>query len=105
MTINSTSKPLAVNTPQSLAANSGNAVIVKPALEIRIFDQRSSLSPYIGKIAMNQKAKKMSKAKDLCLNISLLAGSQNFCRSPRTSGEKIQIIEKFPFMLSLSKHS
>jgi len=53
-----------------LAANNGNAVIVKPALEIRIFDRRSWLSPYIGQIAMNPKAKKMSKAKDLCLNIS-----------------------------------
>ena len=37
MTISSTSRPLAVNIPQSLAANSGKAVIVKPALEILTF--------------------------------------------------------------------
>lgn len=34
MTMISTSSPLALNVPQSRAANSGNAVIVKPALEI-----------------------------------------------------------------------
>jgi hypothetical protein len=36
MMINSASKPLALNLPQSLAAKSGNAVMVNPALEMRI---------------------------------------------------------------------
>ena len=37
----SISRPLAVNVPHSLAANSGNAVIVKPALEILSLARRS----------------------------------------------------------------
>ena len=43
MTINSTSRPLALNVPQSLAAKSGNAVIVKPALEMRTLARLSWL--------------------------------------------------------------
>ena len=34
MTMISTSRPLALNVPQSRAANSGSAVMVRPALEI-----------------------------------------------------------------------
>ena len=41
MTINSTSKPFALNTPQSFAASSGKAVMVKPALEMRTLVRRS----------------------------------------------------------------
>src|SRR6266545_2935129 len=44
MTINSTSRPFALNTPQSLAAKSGSAVIVKPALEMRTLARLSWLA-------------------------------------------------------------
>jgi hypothetical protein len=43
------SSPLAAKTPQSLAANSGNAVIVKPALEILALTRRSWASVDTGK--------------------------------------------------------
>jgi hypothetical protein len=44
ITISSTSKPLALKTPQSLAARSGKAVIVKPALEMRTLARLSWLA-------------------------------------------------------------
>ena len=44
MTINSTSSQSALNTRQSFAAKSGNAVIVKPALEMRILARLSWLA-------------------------------------------------------------
>src|SRR5437870_13278557 len=43
MTINSTSIPFAVKIPQSFAAKSGKAVIVKPAFDILTFERRSWL--------------------------------------------------------------
>jgi hypothetical protein len=44
MTMISTSNPLALNTPQSRAAINGNAVIVKPALEMRTLVRLSWLA-------------------------------------------------------------
>jgi hypothetical protein len=43
------SSPLAAKTPQSFAANSGKAVIVKPALEILALTRRSWASVDTGK--------------------------------------------------------
>jgi hypothetical protein len=47
------SNPLAVKTPQSFAANSGKAVIVKPALEILALTRRSWASALAGKLPAN----------------------------------------------------
>ncbi|MBI2531155.1 MAG: hypothetical protein HYW03_02895 [Deltaproteobacteria bacterium] len=47
MRITSTSKPLAVKRPHSLAAKSGRAVMVNPALEILAFT-RWSWAPKAG---------------------------------------------------------
>ena len=49
----SMSNPLAAKTPQSFAANSGKAVIVKPALEILALTRRSWASALAGKLHVN----------------------------------------------------
>jgi hypothetical protein len=47
------SNPFAAKTPQSLAANSGKAVMVKPALEILALTRRSWASALAGKLHAN----------------------------------------------------
>ena len=51
MTMISMSRPLALNVPQSRAANSGSAVMVRPALEILTLVRFSWLDP-VGALRM-----------------------------------------------------
>ena len=57
MRMTSISSPLAVNSPQSLAARSGRAVMVKPALEILSLARRSWANPFE---TSNKRADRMS---------------------------------------------